>query len=60
MPISPAYSWSETTTTVTVTAECRGATATKTDTYSSPHYVSANAPPYFLELDQHCGIDSTR
>ena len=60
MPISPAYSWSETATTVTVTAECRGASREKTDTFSSPHYVSANAPPYFLELDLHGAIDSTR
>ena len=60
MPISPAYEWSETALTLTVKAECRGATSSATDVYSSPHYVSANAPPYFLELDLHGAIDGTR
>ena len=60
MPISPAYSWTETATTVTVTAECRGASTAKTDTYSSPYYVSVNTPPYFLELDLKGAIDGTR
>ena len=60
MPISPAYEWSETPTTVTVTAQCRGATSASTDVFSSPHYVSANAPPFFIELDLHGAIDSTR
>ena len=60
MPISPAYEWSETATTVTVTAQCRGATTASTDVYSSPHYVNLNAPPYFLELDLHEAVDSTR
>ena len=60
MPISPAYEWSETTSSVTITANCRGATAASTNVYSSPHYVSANAPPYFLEVDLHGAIDSTR
>jgi tetratricopeptide (TPR) repeat protein len=60
MPISPAVSWSETVGTVSVTAQCRGATTKSTDVFSSPHYVSANAPPYFLELDLHGAIDSAR
>ena len=60
MPISPAYSWTETDTIITVTAQCRGAETKKLDSFSSPHYVSVNAPPYFLELDLHTAIDSTR
>ena len=61
MPISPAYEWSETDLTVTIRAECRGATSsTRTDIFSSPHYVSANVPPYFLELDLHGAVDGTR
>ena len=60
MPISPAFEWSETATTVTVTAQCRGATTASTDVFSSPHYVSVNAPPYFLELDVQAAVDSTR
>ena len=60
MPISPAYQWSETALTVTVRAECRGATSGATDVYSSPYYISANAAPFFLELDLHGAIDSTR
>ena len=60
MPISPAYEWSETSTTLTITAQCRGATTAATDVFSSPHYVSANSPPYFLEVDLHGAIDSTR
>ena len=60
MPISPAYSWTETSTIVTVTAQCRNATTASTDVYSSPFYVSFNAPPYFLELDLFAAIDSTR
>jgi len=58
MPISPAYSWTETSTTLTITAQCRGATSP--DVFSSPHYVSVNASPYFLEIDLHGAIDSTR
>ena len=60
MPISPAYEWSETDLTVTIKAECRGATSSATNVFSSPHYVSANAAPYFLELDLFSAIDSTR
>ena len=52
MPISPAYEWTETATTLTVTAQCRNAKSGATDVYSSPFYVSANVPPYFLELDR--------
>jgi len=60
MPISPAFEWSETALTVTVKAECKGATSAATDVFSSPHYVSVNASPYFLELDLHGAIDGTR
>ena len=57
-PISPAYVWEETETSVIVTATCRGATSANTDAFSSPHYVSVNSPPFFLELDLHGRIDS--
>ena len=57
MPIAPAHSWSETEAALTVTATCRGATTANTDVFSSPHYVSVNAPPFFLELDLHGSID---
>ena len=60
MPISPAFQWSETALTITVRTECRGATSATTTVYSSPYFVSANAPPFFLELDLHGAIDSTR
>lgn len=60
MPISPAYEWSETPTTLTITAQCRGATSASTNVFSSPHYVSFNASPYFLELDLQSAIDSTQ
>ena len=57
-PISPSYVWEETETSVIVTATCRGATPANTDAFSSPHYVSVNSPPFFLELDLHGRIDS--
>jgi len=57
-PISPSYVWEETETTVIVTATCRGATSASTDAFSSPHYVSVNSAPFFLELDLHGRIDS--
>ena len=58
-PISPSYVWEETETAVIVTATCRGATPANTDAFSSPHYVSVNSAPFFLELDLHGRIDST-
>lgn len=54
----PRTEWKETASTVTVIAECGGASAA--DVFSSPHYVSVNAPPYFLEIDLHGAIDGTR
>ena len=59
MPISPAYSWSETDATVLVTAQCKGISASTTDIYCSPHYVSVNSAPYFLELDLCGQIDAS-
>ena len=59
-PISPSYVWEETETTVVVTATCRGATSANTDAFSSPHYVSVNSPPFFLELDLHGRIDGAK
>jgi hypothetical protein len=53
MVLSPSYTWTETETTVTVTAQCPGASSAGTDVFPSPHYVSLNAPPFFLELDLH-------
>lgn len=60
MPISPAYSWSETDLTVSIRAECRGVNRSAVDVYSSPHYVSVNAPPFFLEADLFGAIDGSR
>ena len=60
MPISPAYSWSETDTTVNVTAQCKGVTSASSDVFCSPHYVSINASPYFLELDLCGRIDAQK
>ena len=60
MPISPAYSWSETETVVHVTAQCKGISSSATDVYCSPHYVSVNSSPYFLELDLCGQIDSDK
>jgi len=59
-PISPAYVWEESDAAVVVTAKCRGATSSSTDAFSSPHYVSINSPPYFLELDLHGRIDNAK
>ena len=60
MPISPAYSWSETSTIVTVTAQTKNGKLSSDGLFSSPFYVSFNAPPYVLELDLFAAIDSTR
>jgi len=51
MVLSPSYSWTETDAAVTITAQCPGATPGAADVFSSPHYVSLNSAPYFLELD---------
>ena len=59
-PISPAYVWEESDAAVVVTAKCRGATSSSSDAFSSPHYVSINSPPYFLELDLHGRIDNAK
>lgn len=52
MVLSPSYTWSETASELTLRVRCPTARG-GTDVYSSPHYVSLNAPPYFLELDLH-------
>ena len=41
-----------------VTAQCKGITASVSDVYCSPHYVSINASPFFLELDLCGRIDA--
>jgi len=53
MVLSPSYTWSETKGGLTVIAQCTGASVSTTDVFSSPHYVSLNSAPYFLELDLH-------
>ena len=53
MPVAPPYTWQETSAALTITATCRGASSAGTSVFSSPCYVSVNAPPYFLELDLH-------
>ena len=56
MVLRPSFTWNETESTITVAAACRGAKSSTTSVFSSPHFVSLNSPPYFLELDLHAAI----
>ena len=60
MPVSPCYSWEQSDEAITVRAQCRGVSASSTSVFSSPCYVSFNAPPYFLEFDLSGRIDPAR
>ena len=60
MPITAEYQWEETNAAVSVLVPLRGAKPSTSDVFVAGEYVKINSMPYFLELDLHASIISSK